>query len=137
MKQLQSYHIAVPTKVRDNGEHITHDLHHSFHVNHIQKRDTAAPTDDMVHYNIQLNDKKVHVRLRPNHKIVSPGMVIETRGNRFGNMSDVTIRRFPKSGRCQYIGDIKDHPGSVVAMTTCKGLVSRFSIDTYFFVIFF
>ena len=81
------------------------------------------------------------ITLQPNHRLVAPAAVVERRGGaQFGNLSDVRIKSLNSGNLCHYVGHVKGHEGSKVAMETCNGLVSttlNILNFLFFFVIFF
>ena len=70
-----------------------------------------------------MEGEKLHVELEHNDKLLAPGLVLETRGGKFGNISDARIRQAAKES-CQFRGTIRGHDASMVALSTCNGLVS-------------
>ena len=65
------------------------------------------------------------MELEHNDKLLAPGLVFETRGGKFGNISDARIRQANKES-CQFRGTVRGHDASMVALSTCNGLVSFF-----------
>lgn len=74
-------------------------------------------------YNVTVFGRDLHLRLRPNARLVAPGATVEWQGE-----SGAT-RVEPLLGTCLYVGDVAGlAESSSVALSNCDGLVStRFS----------
>lgn len=124
-KSLSGYDIAIPHRVNELGEFVTHQVQHTVATSSRQRRDTNS--DDSLHFLLPVDGKDLHMSVSPNHKLFSPGFVIERRNNQFGNLSDVFIERY-RGSLCHYVGHIINHTNSQVALATCNGLVRTFKL---------
>jgi hypothetical protein len=122
VRQLRSYEISIPWKVTQDGSFLSHQLNH--HVSHRNARSISSQNQNTVHYKLTLNNEEVHMQVVPNHRLYAPGTVIERRKGKFRNVSDSEIRRIHDK-MCYFVGEVKGHPGSKVALSTCNGLVSK------------
>ncbi|CAH1796676.1 unnamed protein product, partial [Owenia fusiformis] len=118
--QLTNFEISHPSKVSHNGDFLSHTLHNV--IPHRSKRDTTANNiDEKLHYKVNIDNSDYHLTLEPNHRLLSPGLIIERRRNRHGNISYSDFRR--QSGHhCHYTGTVTGHSDSMVAIATCNGL---------------
>ena len=70
-------------------------------------------------YNVTVFGRDLHLRLRPNARLVAPGATVEWQGE-----SGAT-RVEPLLGTCLYVGDVAGlAEASSVALSNCDGLVS-------------
>lgn len=70
-------------------------------------------------YNLTVFGRDLHLRLRPNARLVAPGATVEWQGE----TGDTRVE--PLLGTCLYVGDVADLPkASSVALSNCDGLVS-------------
>lgn len=70
-------------------------------------------------YNLTVFGRDLHLRLRPNARLVAPGATVEWQGE----TGDIRVE--PLLGTCLYVGDVADLPkASSVALSNCDGLVS-------------
>ena len=124
-QSLNKFDIIVPQRVNYHGEFISHNVHHLLDDSraraHVHRRDVS---DDVYrHYKVNVEGKDLHVTLKPNHKLFGPGLVAEWRDSRYGNVSGSRIKAMRKN-KCHFEGEIRGHPRSRAAITTCNGLVS-------------
>lgn len=119
IKRLKRYELSVPSKVDINGEFLSHDVHHT---HNLHKRSV----DEKLYYHVKMGDQKLHLQLQPNHKLLAPGIIIERRRHRYGNISDSQVKKLNPSHKCHYKGSIKGQEKSLVSIATCHGLVSYF-----------
>lgn len=81
--------------------------------------DSEEDAGGRLFYNVTVFGRDLHLRLRPNVRLVAPGATVEWQGD-----SGAT-RVEPLLGTCLYIGDVADLPvASSVALSNCDGLVS-------------
>ena len=124
--ELSDYDISIPVKVDHQGAFLSNRLHHKLSHSHKRKRSTDFSSNEHpIHYKLSIEGKELTIKMRPNHLMLSPGLVVERRQKKFGNVSDAKISHWNKD-LCHFIGHIQDHPNSFVAMGTCNGLVSIF-----------
>nr|XP_039316541.1 A disintegrin and metalloproteinase with thrombospondin motifs 2-like [Saimiri boliviensis boliviensis] len=68
-------------------------------------------------YNVTVFGRDLHLRLRPNHRLVAPGATLEWQGE------TGTTRVEPLLGSCLYVGDVAGlAEASSVALSNCDGL---------------
>lgn len=72
----------------------------------------------LLYFNVTVFGKELHLRLRPNRRLVPQGAVAEWQED-----FEVLFRE-PLQQRCLFIGDISGMPGAAVAISNCDGLVS-------------
>ena len=63
------------------------------------------------------------MELRPNHRLLSPGFVIETHYGEHKNLSGIKVEK-PERTLCHFEGEVVNHSDSSLALATCNGLVS-------------
>lgn len=73
----------------------------------------------LLYFNVTVFGKELHLRLRPNRRLVPPGAVAEWQED-----FEVLFRE-PLQQRCLFTGDISGMPGAAVAISNCDGLVRR------------
>lgn len=71
----------------------------------------------LLYFNVTVFGKELHLRLRPNRRLVPPGAVAEWQED-----FEVLFRE-PLQQRCLFTGDISGMPGAAVAISNCDGLV--------------
>ena len=125
IRELDSYHFTIPSKVTALGDHLSHSLHPNFRRKRSPGDDTSI--DHTLHYKLNINNKDFILKVRPNYKLLSPSLVIERKTNVFKNVSD-SIFTHGASDHCHFIGEVKDHHRSSIALEVCNGLVSYFQI---------
>lgn len=70
-------------------------------------------------YNLTVFGRDLHLRLRPNARLVAPGATMEWQGE----TGDTRVE--PLLGTCLYVGDVAGlAKASSVALSNCDGLVS-------------
>lgn len=84
----------------------------------------AAPPDappGALFYNVTVFGRDLHLRLRPNSRLVAPGATVEWQGE-----AGAALRVEPLLGTCVYVGDVagSGEASSSVALSNCDGLVS-------------
>lgn len=111
---------------------MTHSLRHFLPAadteSRRRRRETTSGSgfgSSSVHYKVNVEGDDVILRLTPNDDLFSPGLVFERRSSSVGagNLTGVRGRRVPDN-RCHFVGQVKGHPQSAVAIATCDGLVS-------------
>ena len=128
MSRLGDYEVVVPRKVTEHGHLVSHHLAHHYDDSTRKQRrrrrrrqvDNGDQSDD-VHYRLELSGREKHLHLKPNDQLLGSAFVVERRRGR-----NVTEHRLTpaKQKQCHYIGQVKGHPESTVAISTCNGLVS-------------
>jgi hypothetical protein len=129
-RDIDDYELLVPRKVDEQGAFVSHVLPNFYRVDDRRRKRDAPIESEKVHYGIQLDGEDHVVELWPNHGLLSPGMVVETRqSGPATDLSNVKIRPAVNE-QCHYIGRIKGQPDSRVALSTCDGVVSKFRSAT-------
>lgn len=77
-----------------------------------------SPQRRLLYFNVTVFGTELHLRLRPNRRLVPPGAVAEWQED-----FEVLFRE-PLQQRCLFTGDISGMPGAAVAISNCDGLVS-------------
>lgn len=67
------------------------------------------------------DESPFHLNLHRSVEIVSPDFLMVSRGV---NDNDTAIQHV-QPDHCHYFGNVTSHPGSMAAMSSCDGLVSR------------
>jgi hypothetical protein len=125
VKRLADYEVVVPRKVSEQGQLLSHHLtHHYDGASRRQRRRRRQVDDgdgDDVHYRLDLSGRERQLHLKPNDRLLASAFVVERRQGR-----NVTNHRLApaRHKQCHYIGRVKGHPESTVAVSTCNGLVS-------------
>ena len=105
------------------GQFISHTLEHVLPpATRRRKRDIHE--DTTLYYHIDIDGEPVHLKLTPNDALFAPGLVVERRRHRAGNVSDSTVHRI-HGNTCHFRGHVIDDEESKVSLATCKGLVSH------------
>lgn len=94
-----------------------------------RRRDANAADADSagltsVSYELTVGGKQRHLVVEPNDDLFAPGIVVERRRSRYGNVSDSTVYRL--GGHCHFRGKVKGELQSSVALAACDGLVCAF-----------
>lgn len=127
IRRLRDYQVVVPRKVSHSGQVVSRHLKHDYDDASRRQRRRRRQTDDAnvsddVHYRLELSGREKHLHLKPNDGLLASSFVVERRRGR--NVTDHRLK--PASQKqCHYVGQVKGHPESTVAVSTCHGLVSR------------
>ncbi|CAG2055758.1 unnamed protein product, partial [Timema podura] len=127
-RDVKDYQLVYPCKVTSEGEFLSHYVPHHFqlsnyHDTEAQGAENHRP-EDRVHYRLKFDGEDHHLVLVPNHHLLAPGMIIETRtsgGTKDDPLSNVELRPADDL-QCFYQGHVKGHEGSKTALSTCYGL---------------
>lgn len=128
MSRLSDYQVVVPRKVSENGDLVSHHLPHDYDDRSRRQRRRRRQVNDVsddVHYKLELSGREKHLHLKPNDRLLASSFVVERRRGR--NVTDNRLQPAKKK-QCHYIGQVKGHPESTVALSTCHGLVSLQSV---------
>lgn len=124
--------LAVPVRTDAQGRLVSHVVSAATAQAGVRAR-RAAPAQtpgflggseeedpgDCLFYNVTVFGRDLHLRLRPNARLVAPGATMEWQGE-----SGAT-RVEPLLGTCLYVGDVAGlAEASSVALSNCDGLVS-------------
>ncbi|NXY08542.1 ATS14 metalloproteinase, partial [Pteruthius melanotis] len=88
-----------------------------------------SPQRRLLYFNVTVFGKELHLRLRPNRRVVTPGAVAEWQED-----FEVLFRE-PLQQRCLFTGDISGMPGAAVAISNCDGLAGLIRTDNNEFFI--
>ncbi|NWS75758.1 ATS14 metalloproteinase, partial [Crotophaga sulcirostris] len=101
-----------------------------------RRRAPRSPLDEppgaagrLLYFNVTVFGKELHLRLRPNRRLVPPGAVAEWQED-----FEVLFRE-PLQQRCLFTGDISGMPGAAVAISNCDGLAGLIRTDSSEFFI--
>uniref|UniRef100_A0A8D0F3Z0 ADAM metallopeptidase with thrombospondin type 1 motif 14 n=1 Tax=Strix occidentalis caurina TaxID=311401 RepID=A0A8D0F3Z0_STROC len=83
----------------------------------------------LLYFNVTVFGKELHLRLRPNRRLVPLGAVAEWQED-----FEVLFRE-PLQQRCLFTGDISGMPGATVAISNCDGLAGLIRTDSNEFFI--
>ncbi|KAJ4433153.1 hypothetical protein ANN_15410, partial [Periplaneta americana] len=124
-RDINDYEIVVPRRLDHLGEFVSYALPQFFTKESSRgKRDVRRDTE-RVHYGVNLDGEEHVLELWPNHQLLSPGLVMETRGDGAArDLNKVQIRSVPDS-RCHYVGWVQGLPGSRVALSLCDGMAGH------------
>ncbi|XP_036294116.1 A disintegrin and metalloproteinase with thrombospondin motifs 14 isoform X5 [Pipistrellus kuhlii] len=88
----------------------------------------AAPRPDRLYFNVTVFGEELHLRLRPNRRLVVPGAPAEWQED-FRELF-----RQPLQQECVYTGSVTGMPGAAVAISNCDGLAGliRTDVTDYF-----
>ena len=105
--KLSHYDVVIPSLVDSSGGFISHNL---------QRRYSRAHFDDEdLHMHVPAFGKTFHLHVNRNSGLLGPGFVSE---------SGEKLRQGHPD--CHFVGQVKDQPGSHVAISACSGgLVSK------------
>ncbi|XP_069137146.1 A disintegrin and metalloproteinase with thrombospondin motifs 6-like [Argopecten irradians] len=139
VRGLTSYDFTLPSRVSPEGTHISHSLHPNIRR---RKRSTEVfsqhseeTPDHTVHYKVNVENKLIYLKVKPNYKLYYPSLVVERRTNVYGNLTDSVFTGVPPDdNHCHFIGEILGETSSSVALEVCNGLTGlvRTSSGTYF-----
>ncbi|GJQ74295.1 hypothetical protein Trydic_g19191 [Trypoxylus dichotomus] len=121
--------VIIPRRVSRRGEFVTHFLSNTYkrsNLNGIKRN-----SNDDIHYIIPLHGTDHHVELRPNHQLISPGMIIENHGGKISERS----ARYANETQCHYTGFVRGDKDSKVAISTCHGLTGYVRTKRHYFFI--
>ncbi|XP_077634623.1 A disintegrin and metalloproteinase with thrombospondin motifs 14, partial [Crocuta crocuta] len=82
----------------------------------------AGPSS--LYFNVTVFGEELHLRLRPNRRLVVPGASVEWQED-FRELF-----RQPLQRECVYTGDVTGMPGAVVAISNCDGLAGLIRTDS-------
>jgi hypothetical protein len=135
-RDVGDYQLLVPRKVDHQGSFVSYSLPKFFQqdTHTKRRRRDASLDDDKVHYGIHFDGNDHVVEMWPNHGLLSPGFVVETRASGAAtDLNKLKIRSVDNT-QCLYSGRIKGEDNSRVALSLCSGLSGhiRTKRDYYF-----
>lgn len=123
--------LAVPVRTDARGRMVSHVVSVTTAQAEVRAR-RAAPVqssgfpggsedpDRRLFYNVTVFGRDLHLRLKPNPRLVAPGATVEWQGEAGATRVE------PLLGTCLYTGYVAGlTKGSSVALSNCDGLVSR------------
>ena len=110
---VPDYEVVHPTKVKTNGEFLSHKLSHNY-----DEDEGRNDGEKGLHYNIKAFGENLHLNLKKNHKLFAKNLDVEVLGHQG------KILRKEKVRNCYYHGHSKNHPKSTATLSTCDNLVS-------------
>lgn len=152
--RLKEYRLITPISTDSEGCYLSRLLS----ANHKQRiRRDVSQGFQAKNYNLFFNitafGRELHLRLRPNERLVAPGAKVEWRDEVANSENDTNTETQNQSSMrnerilkrellktdCTFVGDITDVPGASVAINNCDGLVglqctsSSFSMNVELF----
>ncbi|KAG8552055.1 hypothetical protein GDO81_004395 [Engystomops pustulosus] len=138
--KLSEYGVVVPFSTDHLGRYISHvvsaagsrmTLKHPGQrfARSISDTPTTQSDDRCLYFNVTVFGKQLHLRLKPNRKLVSNEATIQWQED-FQEISHDSIH-----ADCVYTGDITDMPGAAVAISNCDGLAGLIRTDSSEFFI--
>lgn len=118
---LDQYEISIPSRVSSNGIHISYSLKPPS-SREKRSHQRQKKQKDRIHYKINIDKSDVILKLEPNHKFISPSLLIERRTNSYKNVTDSVFRRYGDRSLCHFTGHIVGDRSSKVALEICNGL---------------
>ncbi|XP_018083066.1 A disintegrin and metalloproteinase with thrombospondin motifs 14 isoform X2 [Xenopus laevis] len=138
--KLSEYGVIVPFSTDHLGHYISHVVSAAGsnrggvtleHPGQAQRVARSAPElhDRHLYFNVTVFGKQLHLRLKPNRRLVSHGATVEWQED-FQEISQGSLH-----AGCVYTGDITDMPGATVAISNCDGLAGMIRTDeTEYFI---
>jgi len=133
---LNNYEISIPVRVNSVGEFVSHSLVHNPPLSTTQSGLRLSSASYNVGYRVPVAGKDLHLTVAPSSHLLGPGIIFERRqaGRYRRNLTySMNISTDVRSRLCHFQGHIRGCPHSMVAISTCKGLVSCFFILYTFF----
>lgn len=133
LSYLQHYQLTVPVRVDENGEFLSYTVKH--HRPGRRRRGAGDPVvgpspsldplESRLFYSLSAYGKHFHLNLTLNPHLVSRHFAVEYWGK------DGLQWRHDTVDNCHYVGVLQNQHGTTrVALSNCKGLVSRDPADT-------
>ncbi|KAL4227652.1 negative regulation of cellular response to hepatocyte growth factor stimulus [Mactra antiquata] len=121
LKLLKDYEIVTPSYVTGSGHHIGYHLHPS---HSIYKRSTKSVYGEPdLHFSVPINRNNHILKLYLNKNLISPGFVVERKGNKFKNVTDSQFSFIDERNKdCHFHGNIVNQSVSKVAVGLCNGM---------------
>lgn len=118
------------------GVHISHSLHPNIRRKKRSaeefSKDSEDTSDHTVHYKVDIENKLIYLKVKPNYKLYLPSLVIERRTSVFKNVTDSVFSGVaPDEEHCHFIGEILGETSSTVALEVCNGLVSKIKLVAF------
>lgn len=123
--------ILIPRRVHEDGSFNTYNLPNFYDRREIGGRTKRSVDPYVLHLVLPFNGIDHHVELTPYHEFISPEMVVETRSDGIGVVSNFNeALRFKRASdqQCHYRGIIRGHDNSRAALSLCDGVVRTYNI---------
>ncbi|XP_069720069.1 A disintegrin and metalloproteinase with thrombospondin motifs 14 isoform X3 [Phaenicophaeus curvirostris] len=135
--KLSEYGVTVPFSADRRGRFVSHVVSGGAGSGEAprpsRRRAPRSPPDQPprrpLYFNVTVFGKELHLRLRPNRRLVPPSAVAEWQED-----FEVLLRE-PLRPRCLFTGDISGVPGAAVAISNCDGLAGLIRTDSNEFFI--
>ncbi|NWX23627.1 ATS14 metalloproteinase, partial [Aegotheles bennettii] len=141
--RLREYGVIVPFSADCRGRFLSHVVSGAVPVGEAtcpqaprpsRRRVPRSPPDELpqrrlLYFNVTVFGTELHLRLRPNRRLVPPGAVAEWQED-----FEVLFRE-PLQQRCLFTGDISGMPSAAVAISNCDGLAGLIRTDSNEFFI--
>ncbi|GIY81876.1 hypothetical protein CEXT_703251 [Caerostris extrusa] len=79
-QDVTNFDLVKPTKVTSEGQFLSYDVRHYTKRYH-DGRARRSVEDDYVHYSVHIDGLQTLLKLRPNANLLSPGLVVERKGD--------------------------------------------------------
>lgn len=122
MSYLEHYQLTVPVRVDENGNFLSYAVKHQRPGRRRRALgDTAVdPSESRIFYRLSAYGKHFHLNLTLNPNLVSKHFTVEYWGKEGPEW------RHNMVDNCHYVGFLQNqHSTTRVALSNCKGLVSR------------
>lgn len=113
----------APYEVDHEGQYISHAVAH----HHRKRRSAEGQGTDltsMAHFRLRGMGQEFHLELLPSNSLIAPGFTVQT----LDKSGTKNLHSFAKDDFCFYQGTLRSMVNSSVALSTCAGMVSRFSV---------
>ena len=111
---VPEYDVVHPIQVDEEGRFVSHELSYP----RIRMRRSNEEEDpDVIHYKVSAFGDDLHLHLKRNERLFSPGMKVEVIGKNGRVMKRHGVEN------CHFTGSVKTRQRSSVAISNCKGLV--------------
>ncbi|XP_061491244.1 A disintegrin and metalloproteinase with thrombospondin motifs 14 isoform X2 [Rhineura floridana] len=143
--KLSEYGVIVPFSADCQGQFLSHmvsgsvaarrgeDIHPSASPPHSGRRrvvrsmtflNQGMPGNHLYYFNVTVFGKELHLRLKPNRRLVSPGAMTEWQED------FQEVFREPLWHECAFTGGVSGMPGATVAISNCDGLAGLIRTDS-------
>lgn len=124
-QDIHDYEVLVPHKIDEYGSFVSYSLPNFFEQDSKRPKRHARLDHERVHYSIHFGGRDHMVEMWPNHRLLSPGLVLETRSSGVATDLNKLKIRSVENKHCHYTGRIKGERGSRVALSVCSGLAGH------------
>ncbi|CAH1244241.1 ADAMTS6 [Branchiostoma lanceolatum] len=132
LDNLQDYQTVIPQRVDHTGHFKSYRVMNKPRTRSRRALSLEGDQDDQIFYMIAAYGRTFHLNVTRNNYLVSANYVVE----HWGENGTVTSRRGARRhAGCHYVGTIRDHEHSSVAISNCRGLQGVFSTGREEFVV--